>query len=39
MKIVPKLDAGPVMIKIKIKITKETNYEELSNKMSKLGSK
>jgi methionyl-tRNA formyltransferase len=37
MKIVPKLDAGPIMMKEKIKISKETNYEQLSNQMSKLG--
>ena len=37
MKIVPKLDAGPIMMKEKIKIFKETNYEQLSNQMSKLG--
>ena len=39
MKIVPKLDAGPILMKSKIKITKEINYEELSNQMSKLGAK
>ena len=39
MKIVPKLDAGPILMKSKIKITKENNYEELSNKMSDLGAK
>ena len=39
MKIVPKLDAGPVLMKSKIKITKETNYEDLSNQMSSLGAK
>ena len=39
MRIVPKLDAGPVLIKSKIKIIKETNHEELSTQMSKLGSK
>ena len=37
MKIVPKLDAGPILIKSKIKITKDTNCEELSDQMSKLG--
>ena len=37
MKIVPKLDAGPIMMKEKIKISKESNYEQLSNQMSKLG--
>ncbi len=39
MRIEPKLDTGPIIIKSKIKITKETNYEELSAKMSKLAAK
>ena len=39
MKIVPKLDAGPVLIQSKIKITKEINLKELSAKMSELGAK
>ena len=39
MKIVPKLDAGPVLIKSKIKISKDTNYEKLSNELSIVGSK
>ena len=39
MKIVPKLDAGPVMMKSKIKIFKDTNYTELSKQMSALASK
>jgi len=39
MKIVHKLDAGPVLLKSKIKISKEINYSELSNQMSKLGAK
>ena len=39
MRIVHKLDAGPVLLKSKIRITKETNYEELSNQLSKLGTK
>jgi methionyl-tRNA formyltransferase len=39
MKIVPKLDAGPVLMQSKIKITKENNYEELSKKMSDIGAK
>jgi len=38
MKIVSKLDAGPTLIKSEIPITSETNYESLSNQMSKLGS-
>ena len=37
MKIVPKLDSGPVLLQSKIKITQETTYEELSKKMSELG--
>ena len=39
MKIIPELDAGPVLIQSKIKITKEINHQELSDKMSKLGAK
>lgn len=39
MKIVHKLDAGPVLLKSKIKISKEINYGELSKQMSKLGAK
>ncbi len=39
MKIVTKLDAGPVLIQSKIKITKEINYIELSGQMSELGAK
>ena len=39
MKIIPKLDSGPVMLKSKLSISKEINYEELSNKLSNLGSK
>jgi methionyl-tRNA formyltransferase len=39
MKIIPKLDAGPILLKSKISISKESNYEELSNQLSKLGSK
>ena len=39
MKIEPKLDTGPILMKSKIKITKEINHEELSVKMSKLGAK
>lgn len=39
MKIVPKLDTGPVLIQSKIKITKETNHKELSGKISELGAK
>ena len=37
MKIISKLDAGPVLLKSKIDIFKETNYKDLSEKMSKLG--
>ena len=39
MKIISKLDAGPVLLKSKIDIFKETNYKDLSEKMSKLGSR
>ena len=39
MKIVPKLDAGPVMMKSEIKISKDTNFQELSEKLSKLGAR
>ena len=38
MKIIPKLDAGPVMISSKIKIQKDANYEKLSKQLSKMGS-
>ena len=34
MKIIPKLDAGPVMLQEKIKISQEMSYEDLSKKMS-----
>tara|TARA_B100000886_G_scaffold333604_1_gene287899 strand:- start:1944 stop:2864 length:921 start_codon:yes stop_codon:yes gene_type:complete len=37
MKIIPKLDAGPVMMKSKIKITKNSNYLGLSSELSVLG--
>jgi methionyl-tRNA formyltransferase len=39
MKIIPKLDAGPILMKSKLTISKETNYQELSSQMSKLGAK
>ena len=39
MKIIPKLDAGPVMLKSKISISKNMNFEKLSNFLSKLGAK
>ena len=39
MKIVPRLDAGPVMMRKKIKITQKQNSKELSEKLSKLGAK
>lgn len=39
MKIVPKLDAGPILLKSKIKISKEMNCEQLSIQMSELGAK
>ena len=37
MKIIPKLDAGPVMMKSKIKITKNSNFLSLSKELSMLG--
>ena len=39
MKIVTKLDAGPVLLQSKIKISKEINFKELSSQMSELGAK
>ena len=37
MKIIPKLDAGPVMMKSKIKISKDSNFLSLSKELSVLG--
>ena len=37
MKIIPKLDAGPTLIKSKLPISKDTNFESLRDQMSKLG--
>ena len=39
MKIVPKLDAGPILIQSKLPISNKINYEEMSKKMSDLGAK
>ena len=39
MRIEPKLDTGPVLMKSKIEITKEINYEKLSYEMANLGAK
>ncbi|MDA8822277.1 methionyl-tRNA formyltransferase [Candidatus Pelagibacter bacterium] len=39
MKIEPKLDSGPIFLQSQIEITKEINFEKLSNRMSKLGAK
>ena len=39
MKIIPKLDAGPVMLQEKIKISQEMSYEDLSKKMSEIATK
>ena len=39
MKIIPKLDAGPILIQSEVAIDKEVNQKELSNKMSELGAK
>ncbi len=38
MQIVSKLDAGPIIIKSKLNIDRETTYESLSKKMSELAS-
>ncbi len=39
MKIVEKLDAGPVLLKSKITLTKESNYNDVSVKMAAVGAK
>jgi methionyl-tRNA formyltransferase len=39
MKIIPELDAGPILIKSKIKIIQGVNYGELENTLSTLGAK
>ena len=39
MKIIPKLDAGPVMLQERIKISQEMSYEDLSKKMSEIGAR
>ena len=39
MKIIPRLDAGPVMLQESIKISKEMSYEDLSKKLSEVGAK
>ena len=39
MKIVEKLDAGPVMLTSRIKITKNCNYQDISEKLSMTGAK
>ncbi len=39
MKIVPKLDAGPVLIQSRLAISKEINHDEMSAKMADLGAK
>jgi len=39
MKIVEKLDAGPVMLKSKIKLFKDSNFTEVSKQMMNIGSK
>ena len=39
MKILPKLDSGPILLKEKLKITKDDDYISLSKKLSILGSK
>ena len=39
MKIIPELDAGPVLLKSKIKITRDINYGDLTKVLSNLGAK
>ena len=39
MKIVEKLDSGPIMLKKEIKLSNEMNAEDESNQLSKIGSK
>ena len=39
MKIVPELDAGPILIQSKLPISNKINYEQMSKKMSDLGAK
>ena len=39
MKIIPRLDAGPVLMKSKVKISASTNYIALSKELSLLGAK
>jgi methionyl-tRNA formyltransferase len=39
MKIVDKLDAGPILLTSKIKITKDSKFNEISQKMSNIGAK
>ncbi len=39
MKIIPELDAGPVLLKSKIKITSDINYGDLTKVLSNLGAK
>ena len=39
MKIVPKLDTGPVMMQSKVSISKDENYDHISKKLSSLGAK
>ncbi len=39
MKIIPRLDAGPVMLQSRVKISEKISYENLSKKMSEIGAK
>ena len=39
MKIVPKLDAGPIMMQEKINISQDESFTDLSKKMSEIGAK
>ena len=38
MQITPKLDSGPILMKSKVKIKSDTNFENLSKELAKLGS-
>ena len=39
MKIIEKLDSGPVMLKSKIKLNKDSNFEDVSKQMANVGAK
>ena len=37
MKIIEKLDSGPVILKSKIKLNKDSNFEDVSKQMANVG--